>query len=192
MSSLPATFLTPEQYLEIERKAEYKSEYYRGEIFAIAGVGRSHNRIGINVTVQLESQLRGRAYELFSSDMRVCVSSTGLYTYPDIVVTCGEPQFRNDGYLDTLLDPAVIIEILSPSTEAYDRGKKFELYRALESLRDYILIASERIQVEHFSRQSNGQWLFTAAGHLEDSITVESIGCTLCLADIYEKIKLER
>jgi Uma2 family endonuclease len=191
MSSLPATLLTPEQYLEIERKAEYKSEYYRGEMFAMAGVGRSHNRIGINLTVLLYSQLRGRPGEFYSSDMRVCVSTTGLYTYPDIIVTSGEPQFRDDGYLDTLLNPAVIIEIPSPSTEAYDRGKKFELYRALESLRDYVLIASERIQVEHFSRQPNGQWLFTAAGRLEDCITVASIGCTLRLADVYEKVKLD-
>jgi Uma2 family endonuclease len=121
--------------------------------------------------------------------MRVLVGDTGLYTYPDVVVA-PDPQFQ-DKEPDTLLNPVVIVEVLSPSTESYDRGKKFELYRALESLRDYVLIASERIQVERFSRQPNGQWLFTAAGRLEDSIAVESIGCTLRLADVYEMVEFE-
>jgi Uma2 family endonuclease len=190
MASLSNTLLTPEQYLEIERKAVYKSEYYQGEMLPMPGASRGHNLIVSNTLALLHPQLRGTAFEVYPSDMRVLVGDTGLYTYPDIVVA-RDPHFLEAGLPDTLLDPIVIVEVLSPSTEAYDRGKKFELYRALESLRDYVLIASERIEVEHFSRQPNGQWLFTAAGHLEDSITVESIGCTLHLADVYERVRLD-
>jgi Uma2 family endonuclease len=159
------------------------------------GASRGHNRIVGNTITLLHPQLRGTAFEIYASVMGVLVGDAGLYTYPDIIAT-RDPHFL-DAHLfdtllfDTLLDPIVIVEVMSPITEAYDRGKKFELYRSLESLRDYVLIASERVQVEHFARQPNGQWLLTAAGRLEDSITVESIGCTLRLAEVYEKVKLE-
>src|SRR5215471_2641510 len=147
MSTLPGTYLTPEQYLEIERKAEFKSEYYQGEMFAMAGARRNHIRLVTNTVASMHPQLRGGECEVYSNDMRVCVSSAGLYTYPDIVVACGKPQFL-DGELDTLLNPVSIIEVLSPSTEAYDRGRKFALYRSLESLREYVLLSSDRVQVE--------------------------------------------
>lgn len=190
MASLSSTLLTPEQYLEIERKAEYKSEYYRGEMFAMPGASRGHNLIVGNTYALIHRQLRGTEFEAYPSDMRVLVGDTGLYTYPDIVIA-RHPHFSEAGFPDTLLDPMVIVEVLSPSTEAYDRGKKFEFYRSLESLHDYVLIASERVQVEYFARQPNGQWLLTAAGRLEDSITVECIGCTLHVADVYERVGLD-
>jgi Uma2 family endonuclease len=119
--------------------------------------------------------------------MRVRVTPAGLYTYPDVVVVCGEPQFLDDTF-DTLLNPTVIVEVLSESTEAYDRGRKFELYRSLESLAEYLLISSERVGVERFTRQPDGSWNFTAKASLEDSIDLQSVGCHLLLADLYEKV----
>src|SRR6266404_1708800 len=152
MSSVPKTFLTPEQYLEIERKAEFKSEYFQGEMFAMAGAREAHNLIALNLAAALHPQLRARPCRAYISDMRVRVSATGLYTYPDILVVCGEPQFL-DERRDTLLNPNLIVEVLSPSTEAYDRGRKFEHYRSVESLSEYLLVSSERIIAELFTRQ---------------------------------------
>jgi Uma2 family endonuclease len=190
MSTLPKTYLTPEQYLEIERKAEYKSEYYRGEMFAMAGAKWNHNLIVAHLIMQLGLQLRSRPCSVTPGDMRVHVNATGLYTYPDVVVVCGEPQFL-DGELDTLLNPTLIAEVLSPSTEAYDRGRKFEQYRSLESLAGYLLISSQRVSAELFARQSGGRWLLTAAGSLEDTLELPVIGCRVALADVYEKVEFE-
>ena len=119
--------------------------------------------------------------------MRVCVARNGLYTYPDIVIVCGEPRFADDTF-DTLLNPTVIIEVLSESTEAYDRGRKFDLYQSLESLSEYLLIDSQRVSAGLFTRQPNGQWIFTGRTQLEDSIDLQAVGCRLLLADVYEKI----
>ena len=188
MSTSPRTYLTPEQYLEIERKAEFKSEYYRGEMFCMAGASENHNLLVGNTVVLLHPQLRRNRCVVYSNDMRVRVGATGLYTYPDIVVACGERQFL-DGRRDTLLNPTVITEVLSPSAEAYDRGKKFDHYRALESLREYLLVSSDRVQIERYTRQPSGQWLLTAVNRLEDSIDLESAGCTLSLADVYERVE---
>ena len=119
--------------------------------------------------------------------MRVCVAPNGLYTYPDIVIVCGEPHFVDDTF-DTLLNPTVIVEVLSESTEAYDRGRKFDLYQSLESLSEYLLIDSQRVSAGLFTRQPSGQWIFTGRSRLEDSIDLQSVGCHLLLADVYEKI----
>ena len=189
MSTSPKTFLTPEEYLEIERKAEFKSEYYQGEMFAMTGARRAHNLLAGNTFAQLHGQLRRRPCEVYSNDMRVCVSATGLYTYPDVVVACETPRFLEDAVPDTLVNPTVIIEVPSAGTEAYDRGKKFDHYRALESLREYVLVSSDRVQIERYSRQSGGQWLLTAVNRLEDRIELESAGCTLSLADVYERVE---
>jgi Uma2 family endonuclease len=187
MSTQPKTYLTPEQYLEIERKAEFKSEYYQGEMFAMAGARWAHNLILLNLASELRQQLRSRPCAATSSDMRVRVSGTGLYTYPDVVVVCGEPRFLDDRR-DTLLNPNLIVEILSESTEAYDRGRKFEHYRSLESLSEYLLVSSERVSAELFTRRPDGRWLLTSAARLEDSITLESAGCQLTLSNLYEKV----
>src|ERR1019366_2678061 len=158
MATQPKTFLTPEQYLEIERQAEFKSEYYDGEMFAMGGARRGHNLIVWNLAGELGQQLRKRPCEAYQHDMRVRVSATGLYAYPDTVIVCGEPQFL-DATQDTLLNPTVIVEVLSPSTEAYDRGRKFELYRAIPSLTHYLLVSPERMSAELFTRQEEGRWL---------------------------------
>ena len=191
MSSLPKPRFTPEEYLALERPAEYRSEYFNGEIFAMAGASREHNLIAGNVSRELGNQLKGRPCETYQTDMRVRVSAMGLYTYPDVVVVCGEPQFENDS-VDTLLNPTLLVEVLSPSTEAYDRGDKFEQYRTLESLADYVLIAQDRYRVERFARQPDGQWLLSVAKSLDAEVSLASIGCRLPLADVYDRLSLPK
>jgi len=189
MSLQPQRRYTPEEYLALERKAEHKSEYFSGEIFAMSGASRQHNLIVANVVASLHGQLRNRPCEVYASDMRVKVSPTGLYTYPDVVAVCGAPRF-DDEQKDTLLNPTVIIEVLSSSTEAYDRGDKFGHYRKLESLTEYILIAQEKIHVEHYVRQSNNQWLFSEANSPSDTVLLPTIDCVLVLAEVYDKVEI--
>jgi len=187
VSTQPKTFLTPEQYLEIERKAEYKSEYYRGEMFAMAGASWAHNLLVSHLLRDIGQQLRGKPCEICPSDMRVRVSASGLYTYPDAVVVCGEPQLL-DNQFDTLLNPHLIVEVLSPSTEAYDRGRKFEHYQSIESLGEYLMISSDRVHADLYTRQPDGRWLLTSATRLEDSLDLQSVGSSLALAGLYEKV----
>ena len=187
MSTLSKPYLTPEQYLEIERKAEFKSEYYQGEMFAMSGARVPHLQIVSNTMGELHQQLRNRPCQPFSSDMRVCVAPVGLYTYPDVVVVCGELKLLDDTF-DTLLNPTVIFEVLSESTEAYDRGRKFELYCSLESLAEYVMISSLRVGVERYTRQPDGSWKYISKTSLEDTIDLKSVDCHLRLADLYERV----
>jgi Uma2 family endonuclease len=189
MSTQPKTFLTPEQYLEIERAAERKSEYYDGEMFAMAGAKEAHNLVVSNLVARLHQQLRSRPCRVYPSDMRVRVRATGLYTYPDVTAVCGEPRFLDD-QRDTLLNPTLLVEVLSPSTEAYDRGRKFEQYKSIESLREYLLVASDRMHADLCTRQADGRWLLTSAGGMDESLTLESVGAQLTIADLYEKVEL--
>ena len=190
MSLQPQQRYTPQEYLALERKAEYRSEYLAGEIFAMSGASRQHNLIAGNVFASLHGQLRNRPCEVYMGDMRVKVNQTGLYTYPDVVALCGEPQF-DDAQRDTLLNPAVIIEVLSPSTEAHDRGGKFGHYRKLDSLREYLLVAQEEPHIEHYVWQSDNQWLLSEAYSLQATVQLPSISCTLVLAEVYEKVEFE-
>jgi Uma2 family endonuclease len=189
MSTLAKPWYTPEQYLALERKAETKSEYFDGAIFAMAGASREHNLIVANVTAELHPQLKRRPCELYPGDMRVKVTETGLYTYPDVVVVCGEPQFE-DEQGDTLLNPTLIVEVLSSTTEAYVRGDKTAHFRQLESLQEYVLIAQDRVRVERYARQPDGQWLLLETTDLGDTIQLASIGCQLALAEVYDKVPL--
>jgi Uma2 family endonuclease len=181
--------LTPEEYLALERTAEYKSEYLAGEIFAMAGASERHISIVANTMYLLVGQLKGRPCKAYSNDMRLKVSPTGLYTYPDIIVVCGAPMFA-DEQKDTLLNPTVLIEVLSESTEAYDRGKKFDHYRTLASVSDYLLISQDQRKIEHFVRQLDHRWLFSAHADLDDVVEIASIACTLPLRDVYDKVEL--
>ena len=187
MATKPTTHLTPEQYLEIERNAEFKSEYYQGEMFAMAGAREAHNLIAFNLATELGVQLRKRPCRAYVSDMRVLVNSTGLYTYPDLTGVCAEPQFLDDTR-DTLLNPVLIVEVLSPSTERYDRGRKFEHYRSVESVAEYLLISSDRINAELYTRQHDGTWNLRAVNKLEDALQLESVGVRLTLSDLYDKV----
>ncbi len=182
----PKTRLTVEQYLAQERQAETKSEYLNGEVFAMTGATREHNLIAWNIGSSLHAQLRGRSCEAYIGDMRVRVSTTGLFTYPDVVVVCGEPALDRDG-LDNLLNPTLIVEVLSESTEDYDRGTKFAHYRTIPSLSEYVLVAQKEVHVEHFIRQADG-WLLTETSNLGDTMDLPSIGCRLSLKDVYERV----
>jgi Uma2 family endonuclease len=187
MSVPPGQLFTPAEYLARERKAEYRSEYRAGEIHALAGAGRQHNRIVLNVASELRSQLRGRPCEAFVSDMRVKVAASGLYAYPDVVAVCGDARFE-DRELDTLLNPTVIVEVLSDSTEAYDRGEKFAHYRRLESLAAYVLIAPDRVRVERFVRDGES-WRLGEISDLDGALVLEAIDCRLSLREIYERVE---
>ncbi len=182
-------FITPEEYLRMERASEEKHEYFRGEIFAMTGASENHNIVVGSTYAALYVQLRKRPCQIYPSDMRVRIPSTGLYTYPDISVICGTPEFEDD-VLDTLLNPTVIIEVLSSSTEQYDRGKKFQHYRTIASLQEYILIAQDSFRIEQFSRKDS-QWILTDAKTLDTSIQLTSIDCTLALSDVYEKVSFD-
>jgi Uma2 family endonuclease len=181
--------LTPEEYLAIERRAETRSEYLDGEMFAMTGGSRNHNLIVLNIGRELSLQLKKRPCEVYVSDQRVRVPATGLYTYPDVTVVCGEPQFE-DQELETLLNPTLLIEVLSPSTEAYDRGKKFEHYQTIPSLSEYLLISQGSFRVEQYLRQEANRWLFTSVTGLEGRIALPSIQCELVMAEVYDKVTL--
>jgi len=181
-------YLSPGEYLAIERAAEERSEYLDGEMVAMTGGSRNHGLIVGNLLRELGSQLRDRPCEVYPTDLRVQVSHTGLYTYPDVVVVCGEPRFE-DEQLDTLLNPTVILEVLSPTTESYDRGRKFEHYRTLGSLSEYLLVSQAQPRIERFLRQDDGLWLFGDAAGLESALTMPSIGCELKLAEVYAKVR---
>lgn len=188
MTALKQLLYTPEQYLAMERQASYKSEYINGGIFAMAGASREHNQIAFNIAGELHGQLKNRPCLAYVNDMRVKVNATGSYTYPDVAALCGEPQFE-DERMDTLLNPSAIIEILSPSTEAYDRGDKFAHYRRLPSLVEYVLIAQDKVRVEHYIRQDR-RWVLTELDRLEDRLSLVSIGCEIALREIYAKVDL--
>jgi Uma2 family endonuclease len=186
--SLPTNSLyTPEQYLALERKADCKSEYINGQIVAMAGASLEHNTITANFVRALGNHFMGRPCRVFSSDMRVKVAATGLYTYPDVVALCGEIRF-DDAQRDTLINPAVIIEVLSPSTEAYDRGEKFAHYRRLESLTDYVLVAQDKRRVEHYVRRG-AEWVLTEISDLDGRLRLDSVGSEVVLRDIYDKVE---
>jgi Uma2 family endonuclease len=189
MSSQPLVFLTPEEYLAAERKAERKSEYLNGEVFAMAGAGRWHSVIRNNLTWSLHDQLRNGPWQVHDSEMRVRVNPKGnyMYAYPDLSVVCGEPRFE-DMQFDTLLNPNILLEVLSPSTEQYDRRTKAALYRQLPSLEEYLLIAQDRVHVEHYTRQPNGDWSRSGWDSLDDTVQLASVGATLKLLDVYHRV----
>ncbi|MEX2173776.1 MAG: Uma2 family endonuclease [Pirellulaceae bacterium] len=190
MSTVRQPKLTEAEYLAIERAAPTKSDFYDGEMFAMAGARRNHNLLVANVVGELREQLRKSPCEVYPSDMRVRVGKTGLYTYPDAVVVCGEPEFLDDTQ-DTLLNPTLLVEVLSESTATYDRGFKSSCYRQLKSLKEYVLIEQEQPRVELYQR-SRGKWTLQDAGELTASVTLASIRCTLKLAAVYEKIGFKK
>ncbi|HWN42331.1 MAG TPA: Uma2 family endonuclease [Thermoanaerobaculia bacterium] len=187
MATEPKPRFTPEEYLARERQAESRNEYLHGEIFAMTGASRRHNRIVLNTAISLDSQLRGKGCEVFASEMRVRVPAMDLYTYPDLAVACGEPRFE-DGEVDTLLNPVLIVEVLSKSTESYDRGIKFSYYRALPSLAEYLLLSQDRAHAEHFVREASDRWVLTETDDPAKTLELPSVGCTLALSDVYDRV----
>jgi Uma2 family endonuclease len=191
MSVVLKSHYTPEQYLEMERRAEVRHEFVNGEIFAMAGGTASHSRITINTIIALDRSLEGRPCVTYDGNLRVLVDDTGLYTYPDVTVACGTPIFLDDRQ-DTLRNPSVIFEILSSSTESYDRRAKFAHYKWISSLTDYVLIAQDQVRVEHFTRPPHdGDWPRTVLTGPGDTLSITSIGCTVRIADIYRQITFD-
>lgn len=180
-------YTTPQEYAALELEAETKSEYWNGEIYAMAGASPRHTIIAANVIAAFHVQLRGRPCSVHTGDLRVKVSPTGLYTYPDVVVVCGKARF-DEIVPNTLLNPAIIVEVLSKSTESYDRGGKFDHYRTLETLTDYLLVSQETASVEHRMRQPDDKWLLGIYKGLQTTVPLPSIGCELALADVYDKV----
>jgi Uma2 family endonuclease len=189
MSALPKRRLSEEEYLTIERAAEYKSEYIDGEMYAMAGAGLRHTKILLSFGAELHAQFRGRPCSAFVNDLRVRVADSGLYTYPDVLALCGEPRLL-DHHTDTLLNPQLIVEVLSPSTENYDRGEKFRRYRQLESLTDYVLVAQNQMLVEHWSRQATDLWKVREFNQPADRLRFESLAAEVVLSDVYDGVDL--
>ena len=187
MSAQPESFLTAQDYLVWERQQETRHEYLEGQVFAMTGASRAHNMLCANILASLHGQLRDKPCEIYVNDMRVKVSETGMYTYPDLVAACGEPRFE-DQAVDTLLNPVLIIEVLSDSTERYDRGAKFTHYRSVVSLKEYLLVSQHESRVEHYVRQPGNHWLLTEYQEMQDRIDLNSLDSYLLLAEIYERI----
>ncbi len=178
---------TPEEYLRLEREAEYKSQYFAGEIFAMSGGSARHSLIATNLAGMMREALKGRACTAYNSDLRIAVSPDGLHTYPDISVF-GEPMAFVPGCDDTALNPTVVVEVLSPSTEAYDRGRKFEQYRRIASLREYLLVSQESPLIERFAREGEGRWTLTDVSGLEGVCSIEALELGIPLSEIYEGV----
>lgn len=190
MTAQPKPYITEELYLQRERTSLEKYEYYDGEVYAMAGASEQHNIIAMNVAALLHAHLRGRSCRAYPSDMRVKIVKTGLYTYPDFTIVCGQSQFTDPEKRDTLINPTVIIEILSPSTERYDRGLKFQHYRTMDTLQEYILIAQDKYHIERFTRQENNEWTLSEAIGIESIVPIASIQAHFGLNDIYEQVLL--
>ncbi|HEY9284334.1 MAG TPA: Uma2 family endonuclease [Pyrinomonadaceae bacterium] len=190
MSRQAKAYVTSVEYLARERQAEHKSEYYDGEIFAMTGASMRHNRITLNIGAELNVQLRGRDCQAFTSDMRVHVSATGLYTYPDVTAICGEPELQ-DEHVDTLLNPVLIVEVLSKSTARYDRIDKFAHYRSIPSFAEYLLVSQDEYRVEHNVKRPDGRWLLTDIRGREGRVGLSSVGCVLALSDIYDRVSFD-
>lgn len=187
MSAVPKRLLTPEEYLAQERKAEFRSEYYRGETFAMAGTSFEHWIIKDNIAREACNQLRGGPSRVGTSDLRVKVNATGLYTYPDVIIVCDKPELE-DAHVDTLLNPRVVVEVLSDSTENYDRGDKFKHYWEVPSLQEYILVAQDKPLMECYVRQPNNSWLLTAYAGLHSTFEFASVPVLIPLAEVYNGV----
>jgi Uma2 family endonuclease len=188
MSAVPKRKLTPAEYLAIEKTAELKSEFFNGEMFAMAGASRPHNRVKENLAIEIGSRLKGGVCQSFSSDQRVLVNRTGLYTYPDLLIVCGEVESTGDDE-DTITNPRVIVEVLSPSTERYDRTTKFDHYQQIPSVQEYILVAQDAARCERFTRQADGTWGYTSFVGLEAVLALTSVPVQVPLADIFAGVE---
>jgi Uma2 family endonuclease len=188
MSSQPQRKLTEAEYLEIERRSETKHEFVDGMMVAMAGASPMHVLLVTNLVGELGSQLKAREPTVYGSGLRVKIQKSGRFTYPDVAVVCGRLELGTE-QRDVLLDPRVLIEVLSESTKDYDQGEKFEQYRSIPSFTEYLLVAQDRHHVEHHVRQKDGRWLFEETDSLADSVVLESIDCRLALAEIYAKVR---
>lgn len=188
MSAITKTFISEKEYLEKERKAPTKSEYFDGEVFAMAGASRYHNRIVASIIMAIGPKLANGKCHIYPSDIRVHNNLNTLFTYPDVTITCGKEEYLDDEF-DTLLNPTVLIEVLSPSTSSYDRGDKFMLYRSIPSLKNYVLISSMEVMAEVFTRKENDEWMLNISKDRKGSTYISAIDYDLSLQDIYAQVE---
>jgi len=181
-------YYTPEEYLALEDRAAYKSEYINGEIFAMAGGTLPHHKIAGNVHTHFNNEFETKDCEVYNSDLKVLVKPNGAFLYPDVTVLCGEPQFYKDRQ-DIISNPILLVEVLSPSSRNYDRGEKFALYRNISTLQDYLVIDQTSVHVEHYHKLEDNRWVITIYYHMESVIDLPSIDVTLPLSKIYRKVK---
>jgi len=189
MNAVPEQYISLDEYFKLEETGEIKHEYYRGAIFAVTGASMAHNQIVAAAGGSLDRQLDNKSCQPFFGDFRLKIAAAEVYTYPDISVVCGDVKL-DDGRSDTFLNPTVLIEVLSESTEAYDRIEKAEFYRTIPSLREYIFIAQDRPHIERYLRQAHG-WLFTEYSSPDEEVVLDSIGCILTLAEVYKRVRFE-
>jgi len=191
MSAQARFFCTPDEYLERERAASRKSEYYAGEIFAMAGASPPHNLLVAGMIAALGTRLRGTPCATFASDLRIECGPSGLFCYPDVSVICGSLQYR-DAHQDVVTNPTLIVEVLSHSTEGYDRGAKFAQYRRLASLREYVLVSQDEARMEVFTRGEDGRWTLTEAVGPDAICPLSSLDIALPLSEMYESVAFPR
>jgi len=180
--------LTEAEYLQIERAAELKSEYFDGEMFRMAVSPPEHSLIGTNIAAHFSTQLKNRPCVAYNADLRMKIENTGLYTYPDLSIICGSLQFA-EGTDDTVVNPSVLVEVISDSTEAYDRGRKFAHYRQIPTLTEYLVVSQKEARIEKFSRQPTGQWILSEANGLEATMEVPSLGIAISLSEVFANVK---
>lgn len=191
-AKLKKKYISSEDYLALERESLEKHEYFDGEMFAMAGTSEEHANISSNINISLGVQLKKRSCKSYQSDLRVHIPATGLYTYPDVLVVCGKPELLEDAFPDTLTNPILIVEVLSPSTADYDKGTKFDHYRTIEILQEYILVWQEKKRVAHYTKQENGSWILRDFIGDDAEITLNSVDCRLLMEDIYDKVNFEQ
>lgn len=179
------------EYFEMEEKSDIRHEYYKGEIFAFAGASINHGRIIGNINSKFLQKLANKNCESFSSDLKVRIEEVDLFTYPDILVICDKPEFYKDRD-DTVLNPVLIIEVLSGSTKNYDRGEKFEFYRTVKSLQDYILVDQRRVHVEHFVRSAENKWVLTETSDINSSLEISNLKLEVSLEEIYDRVDFKK
>ncbi|MCU0645932.1 MAG: Uma2 family endonuclease [bacterium] len=190
MHKLAQKYFTAQEYLELEESAEYKSEYYKGEIFAMAGGSINHNQIIMNVGTQLSQTQPHHKCRSFATELKLWIEEIDLFTYPDLMIICDKPKFYS-GRIDTILNPLIIIEVLSRSTEAYDRGKKFQFYRSIPSFQEYILIDQYSVHIDQFYIDSTGKWSFKDYNDIKDILKFSKIDCDIPLEKIYHLVDFE-
>jgi Uma2 family endonuclease len=186
VASVPNYYVSPQEYLALERKAEFKSEYMDGVVYAFAGASPRHNLIVANIIATLGTQLKGHPGKVYSSSLKVRAPNSKRFFYPDVSVVLGNDEVADDAR-DVLLNPTLIVEVSSESTAAFDRGKKFLSYQQIDSLQEYLLVSQDEILVESFARQGNDTWLYTKVAGLEGVLTLTSVNCELALKDVYDK-----
>jgi Uma2 family endonuclease len=187
MATQTIAYVTPDEYLASERLSETRSEYLDGVVCPMTGGSLTHIQITSNLTAELSVQLRSRPCRVLAIDLKVRMPDSRKFFYPDVTVVCDEPQFHDDRR-DIILNPVLIVEVLSPSTEAFDRGAKFQAYQTIESLKEYVLAAQDSPTIEQYVRQGDGRWAYTVVKGLEGSIVLPSVECTLNLSAVYDKV----